>query len=241
MPDLWHGFFLKPPIIKMKIQEIIQNHGASVAQLFQTYGINKPVNLKTVSSAIVVYSTPDGNVFLEDLARLADADISSYEDLLGFGKKGKARRQEKREARGGYSRFGNVLRKVGIAKNRPPKGVKTTVEKAESPIEGAAVEAEQTPTNEGGAIVKGTMSTAQKLSGKDILEGVGQIASTGLDLYSKYKQNQGGGDGGPMPVEGGDGGGGETPTGFDWKKYLPFIIGGGVLIVGILFFALRKK
>lgn len=107
----------------MNLSQVIQQHPGTVAMLFNTYGINHPVNRKTLSAAIALYSSDNGNPFLHDLIRsIPTNDYDEYDELFGWGKKGKARRAEKREARGGYSRVGAAIRKIGIAKNRPAKG-----------------------------------------------------------------------------------------------------------------------
>ncbi|WP_276976986.1 hypothetical protein [Flavobacterium filum] len=48
------------------IHNIVEQHPSSVAQLFSKYGINKAVNAKNLSSAVVVYKQP----FIDELEQL---------------------------------------------------------------------------------------------------------------------------------------------------------------------------
>lgn len=205
----------------MKIEQILQNYSGVVSMLFEIYGIQQPVNYDTLSAAITLYASDNGNPFLADLLSAIDGnDYDDYDELLGLGKKGKAKRAEKREARGGFSRVGALARKVGIAKNRPAQASKMNKEAkintpSKDPLTNEGNQNDETPKNK--VTVDQVFDTVSK--GADVLGGViGAI--------------RGGGDGG--------GGGNNTTNDTEyeeekkWYQKPIVLVGIGVAVVAVV-------
>lgn len=213
----------------MDIQQIIQQYSGVVSMLFDIYGIQQPVNYDTLSAAITLYASDEGNPFLSDLLSAIDGNsYAGYDEILGLGKKGKAKRAEKREARGGYSRVGAAFRKIGIAKNRPAQAGKANREgnvntPTETPLTNEANMAdEKAPQNK--VTADSVLNTIEK--GIGIVGGaVGAI--------------RGAGAGGDDDGGGGYDDGGQTP----WYKKPLVIVGialGAIAVIGLAIAAFKS-
>lgn len=211
----------------MKLSTVIQQHPGNIKILFNTYGINHPVNRKTLSAAIALYSSPHGNPFLQDLVStlpIKDNQYDDYDEILGLGKKGKARRAEKRAARGGYSRAGAILRKIGIAKNRPPKGADDGA--VNMTRTNAVVESGNDNIEDKGQVSKTKLT--------DVLDTVSQVVSSGKGIVDAVR-----GDGGDR----GDRGDGGNAVGDEPPKKFPWLwvgMGAGALVVVMVLVAVLK-
>lgn len=213
----------------MKIRNILRDHRATAQKLFAIYGIKQPVNYDTVSAAITLYSSDNGNPFLTDLINKIGSDSTEdYDEILGLGKKGKARRAEKREARGGYSRIGAIARKVGIGKNRPAQANKMSKEavlnnQAASPITDGTENNEAPPQN--------------KVTLNQVLDGVSKGAGV---LGGIVDTIRGGGDGGGNMTTNEE----EYVEEKKWYQKPIVLIGigvGAIALVGILIAVFRGK
>lgn len=208
----------------MKIEQILQNYSGVVSMLFEIYGIQQPVNYDTLSAAITLYASDNGNPFLADLLSAIDGNnYDDYDEILGLGKKGKAKRAEKREARGGYSRLGAIARKIGIAKNRPAQASKLNKEAnintpSETPLTNEANMAEGNTQNK--VTVDQVLDTVSK--GAGVLGGVISAIKGG---GSEDPGNGGGYDEGS-----GNDGGGEKK----WYQKPIVLVGIGVAVVAVV-------
>lgn len=106
----------------MNIQYLIDNNRSEIAQMFNIYGIHTPVNYDTLSAAIALHSTPNGNPFLADLLTITPDydDYDDYDELFGLGKKAKARRAE-RKANGEATGVKRLIGQVGRAFKKKDK------------------------------------------------------------------------------------------------------------------------
>lgn len=223
----------------MDIQYLVQNYSGAIALLFQTYGINTPVNYDTLSAAITLHSTANGNAFLSDLMSVVGNGYDDYDEyeeilgkkILGLGKKGKARRQEKRAARGGFSRIGAIARKIGIAKNKPAKGMGGEAEVNAPGSNAISDQANDNPKDE----------PKNKITLDGVLDGAGKVAGAATGIIGAIQGITGGGGGGGSD----DGGGGGDDGGNDTKKAFPWMwvgIGAGALaIIGIIIAVVKSS
>ena len=216
----------------MNLSQVIKQHPGNVAMLFNTYGINQPVNRKTLSAAIALYSSANGNPFLQDLmSTLPSNDTNDYDEIFGLGKKGKQRRAEKREARGGYSRAGAILRKIGIAKNRPAKGAGG---------DGVNISRNNAVVDAGNENVEDKGQAMPKTKLTDVLDTAGQVITGAKGIADAI--SGGGSAGAADRADMGDNGGADAP-----QKKFPWLwvgIGAGALVLVIVLamvFKAKKK
>lgn len=161
---------------------------------------------------------------IEASSDYAGNDLDQYtEDLLGLGKKGKEKRQAKREERGGYSKAGAIIRKIGIAKNRPAQAGKANASASEL-------------TNQAPDIVKDAENPDPKAPAKGtFIDKIGSVLNTVAGVAGQAAgiadTIRGGGTGGDQDA-GADTDPGNDQAGGGFKKFLPWIIGGAVLVVG---------
>jgi len=222
-----------------QIKSLIDNNRDTIYELFNSYNITAPVNVKSLSAAIIANSNDDGNPFLDDLERLVKRDYANYEDILGLNAKGKAKRQERKAAHGGKSIGGRFLGGVGkVFKGNKKTGAASGAES--SPLILAANSNE--PALNSGIITE----SKRKVSVGDVLDTVGDIVGAASSIFGgggSGGTSSGSGSGGGVDDGGGDnGGGGAAPTqGFDWKKWALPIGGTVVLLTIVLVFAFKGK
>ncbi|MEZ5047482.1 MAG: hypothetical protein R2831_10875 [Chitinophagaceae bacterium] len=232
----------------MNIQYLVDNYAPEVQQVMLSYGINAPVNRETVSSALVLHSHANGNPLAEDLVNIvySQEDLDQYdEDFLKklrskvFGTK--ETRAVKREARGGYSRVGALIRKVGIAKNKPARGASAPPRVAAPGIAAtpSVLAQDAAETNNTDTTVTNSTGTGEKITGGQVGSVLGALGNAVSDIYSAIKPDP---SGDYAPDGGYDPSGGAPPAPKEgFKKYLPFIIGGAFLLVVVLVFAFKSK
>lgn len=193
----------------MDIQTLIDNNGSTVASLFNAYGIQKPVNYDTVSAAIALYRTENGNAFLKDLAANI-SDESDYDEIFGLGKKAKAKREE-RKAAGEPTGFKRFTTQVST-KLRP----KPNERQANTPLPTTLDQEAK------GSEIANTQQPATKL-GSFIDKAVG-LVNTAQDVYNAVAPG-----GKPMPVDEGEGEGEKK-----WYQKPMVLVGIGVGVLAVI-------
>lgn len=118
----------------MNILEVIEQHQEAVQLLFDIYGIDLDVTPENLSNAIVLNSSPDGNVFIDDLEDLIIESQQNQEDFLSFifGTKAiraarKVKRQKRRATRASERDARQTAKASAIAQSkgkRPGNGGK---------------------------------------------------------------------------------------------------------------------
>lgn len=200
---------------KSNLQKYIHSHGDVIAEIFPLYGLSGvAVTPKNLASAIVVHGQP----LINDLNAISNFDDGT-EDFLK-----KIRNTVKGKIKNSVigKTVNKVIGKIPGSKSQLGLDVAPTFEPL--PVQDQII---QTPTpapapTNNNVVVASTLPTYGEVLGNTL-----NTAST-----------QGGGGGGSV------GGEEEQPAkkGFDFKKWLPAIIGGAVLVVGaIIYFATRKK
>lgn len=226
-----------------QINQLIANHRDILAILFNDYNIQAPVNLKTVSAAIIAHSNDDGNPFLEDLSQFLANEFNNYEDILGLGKKAKDKRG------GGKLTGGKILTGIGgifKGKTKNPStskaGSGVFAYNPENPAEYSdLIKAANTsdPVLKSGII---TEPKANKVTTSKVLDTISDVASAASNIFSGGGSGGSGGSGGGSGDDGsGDGGGDSKPTGFDLKKWALPILGGIIVLGGIIWAVTRPK
>lgn len=76
------------------IQDIVRQHPESAALVFLKYGINSPVNERTLSAAII----SNGEPFVNDLSAAVANSYEYSSGLFGLGKKKKEKKAQKKAA-----------------------------------------------------------------------------------------------------------------------------------------------
>jgi hypothetical protein len=210
----------------MDIQSIIQENRAAVAALFADYGINHPVNYDTLSAAIALHSEPHGNAFLNDL--MDRMDENNYDEILGFGKKAKARREE-RKATGQKTKLGGFIQNVGAKLKGKPSNKEAAINMQSGENTAPLIKEAK------GSDVANDGTPATKLGG--FIDTAANLVNTAQGVYNQLV---------PKPVDNGDlGDGGPYVT--DAKKWYqnPMIlvgIGAGVLVlITVMVFAFKGK
>lgn len=242
----------------MNIQALIQTQPDAIQTLFDAYGINKPVNVDTVSAAIVLYKNPEGNTFLEDLAALAADNENNYEDFTLRPSQEKKDAAAARRAEKGGSTAGKIIRTVvpvtnainikkrggiqntaagklfnkiaPLGKKSPTQAITNNNILAAPLTDTASVAAVDEPIPGGDITPK---QPGSKVS--DIINAAGQAASGIADAIDTIRNGNDTDDQAPNDTTN------QNQTG--WKKYMPFIIGGAALVVVgvVIYFVSRKK
>lgn len=209
---------------KSNLQKYINSHGDVIAEILPLYGLSGvAVTPKNLASAIVVHGQP----LINDLNAISNFDDGT-EDFLR-----KIRNTVKGKIKNSVigKTVNKVIGKIPGSKSQLGLDVAPTFEPL--PVQDEII---QTPKNKD--VKQDRFSTPAPANNNVV------VAST-LPTYGELLGNtlntastQGGGGGGSV------GGEEEQPAkkGFDFKKWLPAIIGGAVLVVGaIIYFATRKK
>lgn len=226
-----------------QINQLIADHRDILAILFNDYNIQAPVNVKTVSAAIIAHSNDDGNPFLEDLSQFLENEFNNYEDILGLGKKAKEKRG------GGKSTGGKILGRIGgISGIFKGKTKNPTTSKAGSGVfayspENPAEYSELIKTaNTSDPVLKSGIITDQKpnkVTTSKVLDTISDVATAASNIFSGGGSGGSGGGNEDDGSEGGNGGSDQKPSGFDLKKWaLPII--GGVLVLGVIIWAVTR-